>query len=74
MGDGTHRPAICEDGRDGFIKVIAKKNGSPLGATVVNGRAGETVTEFIVAIKQNMKVSDMAAAMHAYPTYSPAAQ
>lgn len=54
--------------------MIAKKNGSPLGATVVNGRAGETVTEFIVAIKQNMKVSDMAAAMHAYPTYSPAAQ
>ena len=66
--------AICEDDRDGFIKVIAKKNGTLLGATVVNGRAGETITEFIVAIKQNMNVSDLAGAIHAYPTYSTAVQ
>jgi pyruvate/2-oxoglutarate dehydrogenase complex dihydrolipoamide dehydrogenase (E3) component len=66
--------AICEDDCDGFIKVIARKTGRLLGATVVNGRAGETITEFIVAIKQNMKVSDLAGAMHAYPTYSTAVQ
>lgn len=66
--------AICEDDRDGFIKVIAKTNGSLLGATVVNGRAGETITEFIVALKQNMNVSDLAGAIHAYPTYSTAVQ
>ncbi len=66
--------AICEDDRDGFVKVIGKKNGSLLGATVVNGRAGETITEFIVAIKQSMKVSDLAGAIHAYPTYSTAVQ
>ena len=66
--------AICEDDRDGFVKVIAKKNGILLGATVVNGRAGETITEFIVAMKQNMKVSDLAGAIHAYPTYSTAVQ
>jgi pyruvate/2-oxoglutarate dehydrogenase complex dihydrolipoamide dehydrogenase (E3) component len=66
--------AICEDDRDGFVKVIARKNGTLLGATVVNGRAGETITEFIVAIKQNMKVSDLAGAIHAYPTYSTAVQ
>jgi len=66
--------AICEDDRDGFIKVIAKKNGTLVGATVVNGRAGETITEFIVAIKQNMRISDLAGAIHAYPTYSTAVQ
>src|SRR5260370_9793717 len=66
--------AICEDDRDGFIKVIAKRNGTLLGATVVNGRAGETITEFIVAIKQNMNLSDLAGAIHAYPTYSTAVQ
>ena len=66
--------AICEDDRDGFIKVIAKRNGTLLGATVVNGRAGETITEFIVAIKQDMKVADLAGAIHAYPTYSTAVQ
>ena len=66
--------AICEDNRDGFIKVVAKKNGALLGATVVNARAGETIAEFIVAIKQDMKISDLAGAIHAYPTYSTAVQ
>jgi pyruvate/2-oxoglutarate dehydrogenase complex dihydrolipoamide dehydrogenase (E3) component len=66
--------AICEDDRDGFMKVIAKTNGSLLGATVVNGRAGETITEFIVALKEHMNVSDLAGAIHAYPTYSTAVQ
>jgi pyruvate/2-oxoglutarate dehydrogenase complex dihydrolipoamide dehydrogenase (E3) component len=66
--------AICEDDRDGFVKVITKKNGALLGATVVNSRAGETITEFILAIEQNMKVSDLAGAIHAYPTYSTAVQ
>ena len=66
--------AICEDDRDGFIQVIAKTNGALLGATIVNGRAGETITEFIVALRQNMNVSDLAGAIHAYPTYSTAVQ
>ena len=66
--------AICEDDRDGFIQVIAKTNGTLLGATIVNGRAGETITEFIVALRQNMNVSDLAGAIHAYPTYSTAVQ
>jgi pyruvate/2-oxoglutarate dehydrogenase complex dihydrolipoamide dehydrogenase (E3) component len=66
--------AICEDDHDGFTKVIAKKNGILLGATVVNRRAGETITELIIAIKQNMKISDLAGTIHAYPTYSTAVQ
>jgi pyruvate/2-oxoglutarate dehydrogenase complex dihydrolipoamide dehydrogenase (E3) component len=66
--------AICEDDRDGFVKVIAKKSGKLLGATVVNARAGETITEFVLAIRQNMHVSDLAGAIHAYPTYSTAVQ
>jgi pyruvate/2-oxoglutarate dehydrogenase complex dihydrolipoamide dehydrogenase (E3) component len=66
--------AICENDTDGFIKVIAKKDGTILGATIISGRAGETITEFIVAIKQNLKVADLAGAIHAYPTYSTAVQ
>ena len=56
----------------GFTKIaeMYEKGGSLLGATVVNGRAGETITEFIVAMKQGLKVSDLAGAIHAYPTYS----
>jgi pyruvate/2-oxoglutarate dehydrogenase complex dihydrolipoamide dehydrogenase (E3) component len=66
--------AICEDARDGFIKVVAKKNGTLVGATVVNGRAGETIAELIVAIKHSMNVTDLAGTIHAYPTYSTAVQ
>ena len=66
--------AICEDDHDGFTKLIAKKNGTLVGATIVNQRAGEVIAELIVAIKHNMKVSDLAGAIHAYPTYSTAVQ
>lgn len=66
--------AVCENDTDGFIKLVAKKDGTILGATIVAGRAGETITEFIFAIKQGMKVMDLAGIIHAYPTYSTAAQ
>jgi len=62
--------AICEDDRDGFIKLITKKDGRLLGVTIVNARAGETITELIVAMKHGLKVSDLAGAIHAYPTYA----
>jgi pyruvate/2-oxoglutarate dehydrogenase complex dihydrolipoamide dehydrogenase (E3) component len=66
--------AVCENDRDGFIKVIAKSDGTILGATIVAARAGDALSELIVAIKQNMKMSDLAAAIHAYPTYSTGVQ
>src|SRR5260370_5674702 len=57
--------AVCENDMNGFIKVIVKKDGAIVGATVVNGRARETITELIVAIKHTMKVVDLAEAIHA---------
>ena len=73
--DMTHTDrAICEDDRDGFIKVITRKDGTLLGATLVSARAGETITEFIVAMKHGLSVSDLAGAIHAYPTYSTSVQ
>ncbi len=66
--------AICESDADGFIKMTTKKDGRLLGATVVNARAGEMISELVLAIQQKMKVSDLAAAIHPYPTYSTALQ
>jgi pyruvate/2-oxoglutarate dehydrogenase complex dihydrolipoamide dehydrogenase (E3) component len=71
--DHTDR-AICENDTDGFIKVIARKDGTLLGATIVAGRAGEAITELILATKHNLKLADLAAAIHVYPTYSTAVQ
>lgn len=66
--------AASEDDRDGFIKVVAKRNGRIVGASVVGSRAGEMITEFIIAIARRMKISDLAGPIHPYPTYSSAVQ
>jgi pyruvate/2-oxoglutarate dehydrogenase complex dihydrolipoamide dehydrogenase (E3) component len=66
--------AICEGDEDGFIKLVTKRDGTIVGATVVAARAGETITEFILAIRHKWRVDQLAGAIHAYPTYSTAVQ
>jgi pyruvate/2-oxoglutarate dehydrogenase complex dihydrolipoamide dehydrogenase (E3) component len=66
--------AVCDGDTDGFIKLVCKPDGALLGATVVAARAGEVITEFVVALKNNLAISDLANAIHAYPTYSTAVQ
>ena len=66
--------AVCDNDTGGFIKLVTKKDGTILGSTIVAARAGETITEFIIAIKHGLKLADLAGAIHAYPTYSTAIQ
>jgi pyruvate/2-oxoglutarate dehydrogenase complex dihydrolipoamide dehydrogenase (E3) component len=66
--------AVCENDTDGFVKVVAKKDGTILGATIVAGRAGEAITEFVLAMKRTLRLQDLAGAVHVYPTYSTAIQ
>jgi pyruvate/2-oxoglutarate dehydrogenase complex dihydrolipoamide dehydrogenase (E3) component len=66
--------AVCEDDRNGFIKVMAKSDGSIVGATIVGERAGEAITEIVVAMKHGLKVGDIAGTIHPYPTYSTGVQ
>jgi pyruvate/2-oxoglutarate dehydrogenase complex dihydrolipoamide dehydrogenase (E3) component len=66
--------AVCENDTDGFIKLVARKDGTISGATIVAARAGETITEIVVAMNNGLKLKDLAAAIHAYPTYSTALQ
>jgi pyruvate/2-oxoglutarate dehydrogenase complex dihydrolipoamide dehydrogenase (E3) component len=62
--------AICENDRDGFIKVVAKNDGAILGATIVARRAGETIMELVAAMHQDIKIDKLAGIIHPYPTYS----
>ena len=62
--------AVCDNDRSGFIKVIAKSNGTILAVTIVAERAGETINEVAVAMKHGLKINDVAGTIHAYPTYS----
>ena len=62
--------AVCEHDVDGFIKIVHLPDGHILGATVVGARAGEMITEFALAMRRRLKLADLAATIHAYPTYS----
>lgn len=62
--------AVCDDDCEGLIKMIARRDGTILGATMVAARAGEAMTEIVLAVHHEMKVADLAGAIHAYPTYN----
>ena len=62
--------AVNEDDRLGLLKIIALRDGRILGAVIVGERAGETITELAVAIRNRLKLADLAATIHPYPTYS----
>ncbi len=62
--------AVTDNSRDGFIKVVHKKDGTLVGATIVAPRAGEVIAEFALALTKGMKTGDLAGTIHPYPTYS----
>lgn len=62
--------AVCENDTQGFLKIVHKKDGTLLGATLVAGRAGEVISEFVLALRRGLKLADLAEAIHPYPTYS----
>jgi pyruvate/2-oxoglutarate dehydrogenase complex dihydrolipoamide dehydrogenase (E3) component len=66
--------AVCENDVNGFIKIVTNRNGAIVGATIVASRAGETITEIVIAMKHGMRLKDLAGVIHAYPTYSTAIQ
>jgi pyruvate/2-oxoglutarate dehydrogenase complex dihydrolipoamide dehydrogenase (E3) component len=62
--------AVCDNDRDGFIKILAKRDGTLVACTIVGERAGETINEAALAIARGLKLKELANAIHAYPTYS----
>lgn len=66
--------AVCDDDREGIIKIIAMPKGTILGATIVGHRAGEAITELALAMDHGLSVSDVARTIHPYPTYGSGVQ
>ena len=60
------------DFRDGFVKLLADKNGVLLGATVVAPHAAEIIHELALAIKHGLTASAVAATPHAFLSWSEA--
>jgi hypothetical protein len=49
-------------------------NGTILEASIVGERAGETITEIAVAMRNRLKLAELAATVHPFPTYSTGVQ
>ncbi|MGI8680773.1 MAG: dihydrolipoyl dehydrogenase family protein [Mycobacteriales bacterium] len=61
--------AIAEDNTRGITRLVTDRRGRLVGATIVGPRAGESLAELILAARHGLRARDLAAAMHAYPTY-----
>ncbi len=64
--------ARAEGDTAGFMKLVQRNDGTLLGATIVAGRAGEMIHEWVLALDRGLKVSDFGDVIHVYPTYSTA--
>ena len=59
--------ALAEVETGGMTKLVTHK-GRILGASILGPHAGELVHEIVLAMQTRMKISDISAAIHAYPT------
>ena len=74
--------AVTDGRTDGFIAIVAGPRrlvrntggGRILGATIVAPRAGEMISEIVLAMRTGAFVGRLAQASHAYPTWSSGVQ
>jgi pyruvate/2-oxoglutarate dehydrogenase complex dihydrolipoamide dehydrogenase (E3) component len=64
--------ALTSGHEQGFVKVIADGDGRLVGGAIVAPRAGEMVQELVLAIALGATAEQVAATVHAFPTYSEA--
>ncbi len=63
--------AIAQGRTDGFSRLALDGRGRRIvGATIVGPRAGESIAEITLAVRQRVRVTEYAATIHAYPTYA----
>jgi pyruvate/2-oxoglutarate dehydrogenase complex dihydrolipoamide dehydrogenase (E3) component len=61
--------AVVDGEINGFARVYAnKKDGRILGATLVSSHAGESIGELVMAIQRKLKIGELSAVVHPYPT------
>lgn len=65
--------AIADDCAQGFIKVLTPPGKDKiLGVTIVGPRAGDIISEWILAMKHGLGMSEVLGIIHIYPTYAEA--
>ncbi|MEG3190954.1 hypothetical protein [Lysobacter sp. D1-1-M9] len=65
--------AIADSADCGFVKVLTQPGKDRiLGATIVAARAGDLLTEFVLAMKHGLGLNKLLGTIHIYPTMSEA--
>ncbi|MDE5012593.1 dihydrolipoamide dehydrogenase, partial [Francisella tularensis subsp. holarctica] len=62
--------AVASLATNGLIKVEINKKGYILGATIVGENASELIVQGTIAIKNKLKIKNMASHIVSYPTLS----
>jgi pyruvate/2-oxoglutarate dehydrogenase complex dihydrolipoamide dehydrogenase (E3) component len=60
--------AIIEGEAHGFVKVVTTGSGRIVGAHIIGPSAGETIHQFVPAVRDGALIQEMAEAIHVYPT------
>jgi pyruvate/2-oxoglutarate dehydrogenase complex dihydrolipoamide dehydrogenase (E3) component len=60
--------AIVDGHTRGFVRVVTRKNGKILGATIVGSGAGELIMPLVLAMKQKMPLPKLSHVVYPYPT------
>lgn len=65
--------AITESKNKGFIKVLTiPGKDKVLGVTIVGDHAGDTISEYVLAMKNNIGLNKILGTIHIYPTFAEA--
>jgi pyruvate/2-oxoglutarate dehydrogenase complex dihydrolipoamide dehydrogenase (E3) component len=65
--------AQAESETEGFAKIVTRR-GRIVGAHLVGARAGELIHEFVWAMRENLKITEMNRIIRVYPTLAKIAQ
>ncbi len=60
--------AIVDGHAEGFIKIVTRKQGRIVGATVVGSGAGDLILPLVMAMNARMKISRLSHLVYPYPT------
>jgi pyruvate/2-oxoglutarate dehydrogenase complex dihydrolipoamide dehydrogenase (E3) component len=61
--------AITESETEGEVKVFADRRGRILGASILGANGGEMISEYALAMRHGLRLSQIANTIHPYPTY-----
>ena len=64
--------AVASSSTEGFIKILVSKDNYVLGAHIIGSNATEMISEFSLAMRNNLSVENILDSIHPHPTFSEA--